>query len=817
MPSLRSWVTPGSAPPAASVRSHRRKGVQVRPPARPEHSPIGDPCVVCRAPALSHRVEHKFQGSKKKCERCGLPLDNHRLTRKPDTRERVRVYQRRAVETLILGLDGEGKGRDCHRYVFLAAANEDGTRKFSVTNPDGLTTDECLWFLYGLPQRARLFGFSLGYDLTKILQCMTKTAEGRRALWYLMRPEKRQRFGPDAQKGPYPVLWRGWSLNLQGSKFTFGRTTFRGAKKSRGKKRILWDIFKFYQSRFVKALTDWKVGTAEERDLIQKMKEQRAWFDTLPPEKIEEYCYLECQKMAEQARTLMEAHDRAGLPLKTFYGAGSTAAVMLKKMGVRRHIAPPPDEMREAVARAFSGGRFELSTLGVIRGQVHGWDISSAYPYQLCQLPCLVHGHWEHVTKRSALEHARWALVRYGLPPSDVRHPGNQHSSWGPFPFRFPETYRGKKHKEQGSICYPISSGGGWVYLQEYLQGERLFPNVEFREAWIFRSECDCMPFLEIPNHYIERCRIGKEGPGIVLKLGCNSCYGKVAQGVGKGQFNSWVWAGMITSGCRAQGLELLGQHRDWSNLLMFATDGILSREKLRPPQPIDTGTAHVYECKKHKRTCAECPTTERTYKPLGGWEHKPSPRGIFLARPGVYFPLDPTEDDLETMRGRGVGRRTILDSWHTIVDAWENRKSGTWPTVALDNVSRFCGSKTTTNRVRRKNSKGEPEWEYRVASGNHLPHYAKVKGKRTLVQGKPCYGEWIDRKVEMSFDPRPKRIGRPDGTLELRTVPQDLESAPYDRAVLSQEAKDLIGLTEMLAEQPEADFFDYDAGGDWQ
>jgi len=768
------------------MSSVRACSLSIRREARPEHTPIGDPCTLCRQMAKAHRVEHKFQGrNRKRCARCGLPLENHRLDRKTDTRVRVRKYERRAYEPLILGIDGEGQSRDRHRYVFLAACDESRTRKFFVENDQGLSTHECLKFLYQLPQRARLFAYSFGYDLTKILQSMTETQEGRRALWFLMRPEKRQRFGKEAAKGPYAVIWEGWSLNLQGTKFTFGRTG-----KS-GHRRVLWDIFKFYQSKFVTALEDWKIGTPEERKLILDMKEKRAFFDQLPKEKVQEYCFLECSKMAEQARRLISAHEEAGLPLTTFYGAGSTASVMLKKMGVKEHISETPAEMRLPVAMAFSGGRFEIGHIGAIRNAVHSYDISSAYPYQLCHLPCLVHGHWEHVKSRKSLSSARWALVRYSLDRlSDVRHPvyGTQ-LPWGPFPFRFP-----KGHAEEGSICYPSESGGGWVYLAEYLQGERLFPNVRFEEAWIYRSECEDMPFQKIPIYYQERCKLGKEGAGIPLKLGPNSCYGKVAQSVGKGQFNCWIWAGMITSGCRAQGLEMLGLHGDWHNLLMFATDGLLTRETLTPPIPTETGTFHVSECKEHKKMCTVCPPESQTKKPLGGWEYKAMDRGVFIARPGVYFPMDPTEDDIRTLRARGIGRRSVLDNWERIVHAWEKRKRGQWPTLQLDNISRFCGAKTSISRVRRNG-----EWIYRAARGNHL-------------KGNPRYGEWIERKVEMSFDPKPKRIGKKDGSLSVRKLDRNMMSAPYDRAVLSAEAKELIALQEMLAEQPHADFFDYDA-----
>jgi hypothetical protein len=61
------------------------------------------------------------------------------------------------------------------------------------------------------------------------------------------------------------------------------------------------------------------------------------------------------------------------------------------------------------------------------------------------------------------------------------------------------------------------------------------------------------------------------------IKLGINSLYGKLAQGVGfKGSappFQSYYWAGAITAVTRARMLRLAAQHTD--SLVMIATDGI--------------------------------------------------------------------------------------------------------------------------------------------------------------------------------------------------------------------------------------------------
>jgi hypothetical protein len=412
-------------------------------------------------------------------------------------------------------------------------------------------------------------------------------------------------------------------------------------------------------------------------------------------------------------------------------------------MNIKPKIAPVPDAMRRGVASAFFGGRFENSVIGTVKGPIHSYDISSAYPYQLCFLPCLIHSNWVQVKSRKALEGHKAALVRYRL----RRVP--EKLCWGPFPWR----------DTDGSICFPQESGGGWVWLDEYLAGEKLFPNVEFIEAWVCEQECHCKPFERIPQYYLERLKLGKEGPGIVIKLGCNSCYGKLAQSVGKGIYNSWIWAGMITSGCRAQVLHLLGLHDDPSNMLMTATDGIQTREKLRTPIPVETGTGELVGGKS---------------KPLGGWEHKEYEQGVFFARPGIYFPLNPTGDDIDAVRARGIGKGTLLENWEMVIRCWE--QEGVAGKVKLADMTRFCGAKTSISK-----------------SGDDT------------YRRSPQYGEWAMRPTDMSFNPMPKRAKvLPDNTLEVRRASLTQESRPYARAFKSEEHKILRALQTIAEEQPD-------------
>jgi hypothetical protein len=625
--------------------------------------------------------------------------------------------------------------------VLLGASNESGNRQWYVDNPDGLTTEECLNFLLCLPQiNVMSFTYGFNYDLTMMLRDLDDES-----LYRLFRPELRQRSGRNAVKGPKPISWHGYKLNLQGTKFTIARGD---------RYRVIWDCVKFFQAKFVNALRDWKVGDKETLDKMERMKDKRADFDKESPEAVRKYCLEECQYMAQLARKLIEAHTAVGLKLKSFYGAGSSGSAMLEAMGIKDKIALTPKDMMRPVAAAFFGGRFENSVIGTIKQRVYNYDISSAYPYQLYFLPCLIHAKWKKTKSRKDIENARTALVKYGLgTSSDI--------SWGPFPFR----------ETDGSICYPVESGGGWVWKDEFEAGERLFNNVQFKEAWVYYSKCSCHPFERIASYYAERCRIGKEGPGIVLKLGCNSCYGKLAQSIGLGKFNSWIWAGMITSGCRAQMLDLMALHKDMSNLLMIATDGVYTREKLKSPSPKNTGT-------------------NATGKPLGGWEEKIVDKGVFVARPGIYFPLDPTDKELKDVRGRGVGKGVVLENWKVIVDSWDEHKLER--TARIANVTRFCGAKSSISRQGK-----EGDYWYTRADGREGP----------------AYGQWITRPVDMGFHPMPKRSGiNPDGqTLSLRRIDSRIQSTPYIKAIRNQEAR-MLQLAQLeLTEQPDADYSDYE------
>jgi hypothetical protein len=206
----------------------------------------------------------------------------------------------------------------------------------------------------------------------------------------------------------------------------------------------------------------------------------------------------------------------------------------------------------------------------------------------------------------------------------------------------------------------------------------------------------------------------------------------------------------------------------------MAATDGVYSLESIEPPKPKDT-------------------ETWETKKPLGGWEKK-TVGSVFIARPGIYFPMNPTKEQIDEIRGRGIGRTTVLENWPKIVDAWQ--KGDIHTTVALANVSRFCGAKSSISRsggrLYLRNGQIVDEGIYTRATGD---------GEAL------AYGQWITRPVEMSFHPMPKR----DENLQVRKMPMSQTSLPYSKALSDEEAETIIEARDIALEQPDAELIDYE------
>lgn len=721
--------------------------------------------------------------------------------------------KKRKAERKIVGVDGEGQDTPDggHIYTYLAAVDEFGVLVADAHNPAGLSHAECARMLLSIPKNTLKFGFMFSYDVTKIIEQMPLADR-----YVLMRPDTRNAKScmfckhlfvngkecPECGSEKIRTFTR--SLKYKGRKYGYfnGSLTIAVDKndeyETAARSTKIWDCFRFFGCSFVQALTDWKIGTDEQRARILDMKNKRGEFATEDPEAVKAYCQEECHLLAVMMRKLITAHEEAGIPLTRFEGAGSTATALLKKHSVSKYKGPPIREyepaLAHAVASAFFGGRFENSVIGKVEKPVDGYDIASAYPYAQTFLPCLECGKWKRVKrpKRAQLEKAHAAVVKFNV--RDVPKKERLALAWCPLPFRSPE----------GSITYGTNFSG-WAWSPEALSAERGWSDmVTLGEAWIYTTKCTHRPFAYVPGGFRLRNEWGKEGKGIVMKLGLNAGYGKTAQSLGEDPpFQSWVWAGLTTATTRGQILDAIASVTDRHAILAIATDGIYASCKLDLPAPRDTGTSDIW-----KKTKDDNGVENGGYFcPLGCWEHKAVPEGIFLAKPGLYYRLGAKLSDV---RARGVGRREVFSERKRLeaaFDSWDRLDMKHAVTVVS---RRFYGAKHSIY-ARSACNKCDTSWAGIPERG--CPECGAIGSTFTVTpldrkNGKVAYGTWDVRDVNIAFDPHPKRerILRRGGT-SVRLHIRDLRgqvSAPYDVGTMSPEAGAARMGKELALEQPD-------------
>lgn len=782
-------------------------------------------------------------------------------------RKKTERIDRPSKPVRIIGVDGEGydapcgvcipcmasdgtpKLEDCkaprHLYIYLAAVDDRGELVADAYDPEGLSHDDCANMLLNLPNDALKFGYMFSYDVTKIVEELPAIDR-----YYLVRPQLRDelvcqneeclKLGRGRKAAPpgsvtcprcgkMKLRSRSKAIRFRGRDYNFFNGSLTIKHRPTKRKVKVWDCFRFFGCAFVEAIKDWlfkpdesssdpnwklkeilsddgkPLCTKEQVERISSMKGKRGAFDEEDPAQIRAYCREECHLLALMMGRVKQAHEDAGIPLKRYEGAGSTATSLLTANEVSKYKGPRhrdlDADLGEAIASCFFGGRFEDSMVGIVHAPVFGFDISSAYPFALSGLPCLTCGSWRRLEKATVeeLASARVALAEFHV--REVSEKIRREIAWGPLPFR----------DRKGSISYGVNFYG-WAWLPEILAALRGWPElVELTgKAWIYDVACEHAPFSFMPAGYRQRIAWGKEGAGKALKLGMNAAYGKCAQSLGEDPpFQSWVFAGMTTSTTRGQLLDAIATAKDRWNVLTVATDGIYALEDLpikEPPR--DTGTGDLK-------------------KPLGGWERKPIPEGVFVAKPGLYYKLGA---NLAEIRARGVGRREVHASMQRIMEgflAWDRQPEcccaecvagGRKDHYVALTSRRFFGAKHSIF-VRSRCPACGVSWP--GVPENGCPNIGcSSRGEvgvfdRTSLQedegGRPVYGLWGAREIRIAFDPYPKReregIARDGSWARLRV--RDLggeTSRPYDVGTheTTPEGALMRAAQEMQMEQPD-------------
>lgn len=523
----------------------------------------------------------------------------------------------------FLGIDGEGAGTDDkgrQLYRFIRAEK----KILRADAGETIATVDALEFLLSLPAEPILVGYYFGYDATMILRDLEA---GK-----LRRIFDRSRASHGGGTGPY-TWWKEYGIDyVPGQFFRVCRLDRETNKPIKNSCRTVHEVSGFFRGPFVDALATYGIGSPQQIKKIIAGKERRGGEITTKDD--ERYCLLECQLLAELMERLREACELSGIKPHSWKGAGQLANAMLKKNNMPRaaainsdvgrehridvshdrHHYPSGADWKKAVMQAYFGGRIECRLIGDIAGPVYQYDIRSAYPAAMLELPCPDHTHWHRF--KGAPKGWSWWLGRGRWSRPAKASP----LDWGPLPAR---------RKDQ-STCYPMSVAGCWWSPELEAIG-----NFDYEGGWGADRECDCKPWDWIREVFARRDELGP-GPGYPIKIGLAALYGKLAQRFGKAEWRDIAMAGLVTSSVRAKLYEAMVR----SDVVMVATDAIYSRSPM----------VHLH-----------------TGRELGDWSLEVISSPIHVVGPGIFWSGE------EIVRGRGIGRKRILEAAPELQALWRN------------------------------------------------------------------------------------------------------------------------------------------------
>src|SRR6266436_1517968 len=443
------------------------------------------------------------------------------------------------------GVNLKGPGRP-QSYVLF------GSSVGHISNQEGLSAFDCLDHILetGAANPGAVHcGFAFSYDANMIIHSLSPTSLSRlhKNGWVRLKRADGRRYTLTFAKGKF-------------FRVTLYRPEYHAKQNPHAKTTVqIFDIWSFFGTSFIKAYEQ-MIGSVP--DVIREGKAGRAEFKIEEYAEILTYWSLEIQMLKDLAVELRKRVYNAGLRISQWHGPGALATYALRQHKIKEHMAVSSDAVKLAARHAYAGGRFECYKIGLVAGPVYGYDINSAYPHAIRQLPSFSDGEWRHVTNpgritKFGVYHVRMKRGRgFDATPSPLFHRDRNHN-----------------------ITFPWITDG-WYWSPEAYHAKKCGATIV--EGWEYTGWSE-LPFAFVADMYAQRSDWKRRGISaqIALKLCMNSMYGKLAQRVGWDPitqrlppFHQLEWAGWITSLTRARLFDVM-RRIPFDQLIAVETDGV--------------------------------------------------------------------------------------------------------------------------------------------------------------------------------------------------------------------------------------------------
>ena len=331
---------------------------------------------------------------------------------------------------------------------------------------------------------------------------------------------------------------------------------------------VFFDVAQFFNKTGLLKAYEQNIGKIP--DSYKEIKNKRGQFSKTfyrkNTTKVKQYCIQDCIF----TKQLSEYFIKLFFDMFSFYPRRwISSGYLAEKVLINNRIDFPkvqdiPQAVTDFAWKSYFGGRFEMLQRGFI-GTAYVYDINSAYPYAIAQLPDLTNGDWYRTDER-ILDKAKVGFFKIKVDVDDL-------NLVAPFPFR-------KKNR----ILYPSGEFVTHCTLQELLAAEN---DIQYSilDSYQFIPRGKKLPFRKFINSlYQKRLELKKQNNPMQLpiKVIINSIYGKTGQvshRIGS-LFNPVIFA-FITGYSRAMLYQFMKKHKLENDIVAFATDSICTTKKV--------------------------------------------------------------------------------------------------------------------------------------------------------------------------------------------------------------------------------------------
>ena len=347
----------------------------------------------------------------------------------------------------------------------------------------------------------------------------------------------------------------------------------------------IYDIAQFYGGWKLDKVARKFLGDYKNPVDAKRLGAEKGYYEA-HKEEVKEYCRKDAELTLRVAQLIKQVIEETPMQRGKLSFRNPISQAKIAELYVRDNfkypIVPKGTDIYHFNAwKSYHGGIFSSLKRGYIKKPLYIYDINSAYPYQMQNLPHWGNGRFEKVSEPTSRTRYGWYECEFNC-------------EWIPY------TEYGKgfnidivvKDIEVAVLVnpkrkvYPTGKRTQWLTKIEYewMLNHGFYVNFIAGFEWIKNSDKYESPFLWIPDVYAKRKEIAaldeEDITQYAFKILLNSIYGKTAQAKkGVGELTNFFYASYITAGTRLQICDVALQNL--KAIVEIATDSILSLQPL--------------------------------------------------------------------------------------------------------------------------------------------------------------------------------------------------------------------------------------------